>query len=367
MKINFIYKKKNYGNFIKFFFDYHQNLFEKKNNNFFFTEDLENTSIEELNNCDLIYARQDLNKKIINRLKVPIVIYHEKLFLENHIGFTRKKYSLDHLLNKKNIFFLTDKIYENKNKKIFSCSYLFKPNKKLRNFDNKKKDIDILYISGHSKFTQNKLIKNFINLNINNFGNILQNSSEFYLKNKNFFLRKFQKLFYNSNHSFKYFFNNSLNSLRYLRKQKILKELLYLSKNYRVVYFGDNSNDLVKLPCSGFLESNKILETFQRSKVVICTTPCHNSFINERVQLALDCLAIPILEKYPQNIELNVPKQFFYDYENLALSKIIPPILKNYNDTYLEYMQFIKNINFEKYSLKKSLEKILEYSKKKSL
>ena len=91
-----------------------------------------------------------------------------------------------------------------------------------------------------------------------------------------------------------------------------------MSKNYRVVYFGDNSNDLVKLPCSGFLESNQILETFQRSKVVICTTPCHNSFINERVQLSLDCFTIPILEKYPQNIQLNVPEQFFYDYENLT-------------------------------------------------
>ena len=74
-----------------------------------------------------------------------------------------------------------------------------------------------------------------------------------------------------------------------------------------------------------------------------------------------------ILEKYPQNIQLNVPEQFFYDYENLTLSKIIPPILENYNDSYLEYMQFIENINFEKYSLKKSLAKILEYSRRKSL
>ena len=42
---NFIYKK-NFGNFIKFFFDYHHNLFDKKNNIFY--RRFENTSIEQL-------------------------------------------------------------------------------------------------------------------------------------------------------------------------------------------------------------------------------------------------------------------------------------------------------------------------------
>ena len=107
MRINFIFKKKNYSRFIKKTADRLISISTKKTNNFFFNEDLENSSIEEINNCDIIWARQDINKKIIDQINVPVIIQHERLFLSNYINpySFHFDYDLRHLFGRSNIFF----------------------------------------------------------------------------------------------------------------------------------------------------------------------------------------------------------------------------------------------------------------------
>ena len=56
MRINFIFKKKNYQRFQKYTYDSLLSLSSKKINNFFFNEELNFDSVSELNNCDIIWA-----------------------------------------------------------------------------------------------------------------------------------------------------------------------------------------------------------------------------------------------------------------------------------------------------------------------
>ena len=366
MRINIVFKKKNFSGFIVHNKNFINSLSSKKTNNFFFNEELNRETINELNNCDIIFARHNIKKEISEHLKVPVVIQNERLYLPRYRNnYFSSSTSLDHLIKKKNVFFLTDKIFENESKRFFSYPHLWKFETEISDYytNPKKKDIDILFVSGHSYFNNNYLIKDFVNQNLNYFGNILQSSKEFYFKEKNFFLQIFQKILGNSKYSFHYFYEKSFHSLRFKRKQKILKELLSLSNNYNIAYYGINSNDQTNLLCRGYLEADKTIEIFQRSKVVICTTPCHLNMINERIKLALNTLTIPLVERYPQNIDLGIPANFFFDYKNDNLAYIIPLILNNYNEVYSEYLKFLNDINYEKYSLKKFFLTIIDLNK----
>ena len=368
MRINLIFKKKNYSKFIKKTADRLISISSKKTNNFFFNEDLENSSIEEINNCDIIWARQDINKKIIDQINVPVIIQHERLFLSNYINpySFHFDYDLRHLFGRSNIFFLTDKIYENKKKNIFSFTELEKP--RFESFQEKiEKDIDILFLSGSRHIQEDTMIQKFAKININNFDNIMDKIHYYYKIEKNLLKKIFGKIFYRSKNSFSYFYNESFQAIKFLRKQKILKELLELSKNYKVEYYGNNENDLWKVPCKNYLEENQLNNVFARSKIVICPTPMHNSIINERFDLATQNFSIPLVEKYPQYQKINLPSEFYFNYHDGNLNFKIINILNNYNEIYSKFFNFTKNISYEDFSLKKFMSNIIELSKKKNL
>lgn len=271
---------------------------------------------------------------------------------------------MNHLFNKKNVFFLTDKIFENKSKKIYSYSFI------LNNFKNSKvhskyKNIDVLYLSRHNYFSKDSLIKKFVNSNINNYENFVESSRYFYLKNYNILKRLFGKLINKSTYSFSYFYEEAFLSLRYLRKQNILKQLKKINeKKYSILYHGVNNNDLHKIDCNGILEFENFDETFKRSKIVVVATPCHHSFINERIMLALENSTIPLVEKYPQYKELGFPNEFYFDYSDNGLEKCINNILQNYPKYYLLLEDFKKKIDIDKYSIKNFFKKIINMSKK---
>ena len=97
MKVNIILNKSHYTKFPKQTANIIKNFSEK--NNIFFNEYLNSHSIKELNNCDIILARHDLNKKVIDEINVPIIIANERLFLPNYLEplSFHYKWSMKHL------------------------------------------------------------------------------------------------------------------------------------------------------------------------------------------------------------------------------------------------------------------------------
>jgi hypothetical protein len=368
MRINCIFKKKNYQRFQKNTYDYLHSLSSKKINNFFFNEELNFDSVRELNNCDIIWARHDVNKKILDQIKVPILIQHEKLFLPNFTKpFTNHfYYDLRHLFGRSNVYFLTDKTHENRENNIFSFSHI-------QHYDSKKldtpnnRDIDILLLSGEKKINFDPLIQKFSKLNLNNFNNIVQDSKIFYQNNKSFIEKLSGKFLYKTKDSFSYFYNESFHTIKYFRKQKILENLVELKDDYNIHYYGNNENDEYRLDCSDYIEYEKFIDICKRSKIIICQTPLQNSILNERFHFALEYLSIPILERYPQYKDLNVPENLFFDYSDNNLFKKIKNILINYDDIYSEFKLFTENIAYHKYSIKEFLIEVIDLNKKKNL
>ena len=366
MRINFIFKKKNYQRFQKYTYDSLLSLSSKKINNFFFNEELNFDSVSELNNCDIIWARHDVNKKILDQVQVPILVQHERLFLPNYTKpFTYHfYYDLRHLFGRPNVYFLTDKNYEIKEKNIFSFTYI-------HHFDEKEldtsstRDIDVLFLSGEKKINYDPLIQKFSKLNLNNFNNLVQNSKIFYQSNKSFIEKLCGKLLYKTKDSFSYFYNESFLTKKYLRKQKILKNLVELKDKYNIYYYGNKENDNYGLDCHDYIEYEKLIEICKRSKIIICQSPFQNSILNERFHFALKYLSIPLLERYPQYTNLGVPENLFFDYSDNNLRQKIENILMNYDKTYSEFKQFKESIAYNKYSIREFLIKVIELNKKK--
>lgn len=373
MRINCILKKKKYQRFAKSIIDHLHSLSSKKINNFFFNEELNLDTVRELNNCDIIWARQDVNKKILDQIKVPIIIQHERLFLPNYTKpLTRHfEYDLRHLFGRSNIYFLTDKTHEIKEKNIFSFSHFYSEHS--LHDDSKKidtsidRDIDILFLSGTKKINYDPLIQKFSKLNLNNFDDIVQNSKIFYKNNKNFIEKLSSKLLYKSKNSFSYFYNESFQTIKYMRKQKILENLVKLKDEYNIRYYGNNESDQVRLDCSGYIEYEELNDIYKRSKIIICQSPLQNSTINERFDFALKYLSIPLLEKYPQYKDLGVHENLFFDYSDDNLCQKIKNILIDYDNIYSEFKLFKENIAYHKYSIKDFLTKVIELNKKTNL
>lgn len=368
MRINFIFKKKNYQRFQKYTYDYLLSFSSKKINNFFFNEELNFDSVSELNNCDIIWARHDVNKKILDQVKVPILIQHERLFLPNYTKpFTNHfYYDLRHLFGRSNIYFLTDKTYENKEKNIFSFPFIPYHDSKKIDVPNTR-DIDILFLSGEKKINYDPLVQKFSKLNFNNFSSIVQNSKIFYQNNKSFIQKLLGKFVYKSKDSFSYFYNESFQTIKYFRKQKILENLIKLKDEYNIRYYGNNENDQFRLDCSDYIEYEELSDICKRSKIIICQSPLQNSTINERFDFALKYLSIPLLEKYPQYKNLGINENLFFDYSDNNLCQKIKNILMNYHNTFSEFKQFKESIAYNKYSIREFLIKIINLNKKKNL
>ena len=368
MRINFIFKKKNYQRFQKYTFDCLLSLSSKKINNFFFNEELNFDSVRELNNCDIIWARHDVSKKILDQVKVPILVQHERLFLPNYTKpFTNHfYYDLRHLFGRSNIYFLTDETYENKEKNIFSFPFIPYHDSKKIDVPNTR-DIDILFLSGEKEINYDPLIQQFSKLNFNNFNNIFQNSKIFYQNNKSFIKKLLGKFIYKTKDNFSYFYNESFHTIKYLRKQKILENLVELKDEYNICYYRNNKNDELKLDCSNYIEYEKLSYICKRSKIIICQSPLQNSIFNERFHFALKYLSIPLLEKYPQYKNLGVNENLFFDYSDNNLRQKIKNILMNYDNIYSEFKLFKENIAYHKYSIKDFLIKVIELNKKRNL
>lgn len=309
-----------------------------------------------------------MNRKILDQVKVPILIQIERLFLPNYTKpFTSHfSYDLRYLFGRSNIYFLTDKTHENIENDIFSFPFV-------SHYDSKKidastdRDIDILFMSGIKKINYDPLIQKFSKLNLNNFNDIVQNSKIFYENNKNFIEKLSGKLLYKTKNSFSYFYNESFQTIKYFRKQKILENLVNLKDEYNIRYYGNNENDQFKLDCSDYIGYEELSDIYKRSKIIICQSPLQISIMNERFDLALKYLSIPLLEKYPQYKNLGVHENLFFDYSDNNLCQKIKNILMNYNNTYSKFKQFKESIVYNKYSIREFLIKIINLNKKKNL
>lgn len=313
---------------------------------YFYTNKIDKDSLSQINKSDFILIRQFIPEDILKNIHVPIIVFNERLYLPNYekIFSNHYRFSIKHMLKKKNLIFLTDKTYENHKKKIFSYTGLwvdYLPLNSKRNI----KDIDLLFLSGHDYRAEAYKVNNFSEININNFDNIILAMKKYYSKNFSFWEKLLKFNFYKNEFSFDNFYNKSLNNLRFLRKQKNLHCINKLNKNYKIRYYGNNSNDEVFIKNYGLLEYENFDNTFDRTKIIICTSPCHMSIINERFSIALEHDIIPLVEPYPQYKKLNLPEEFFFDYKNENLSTKVDNILKNYSKYFEIYLNFKKNLN----------------------
>jgi len=313
---------------------------------YFYIDKIDKDSLSQINKSDFILVRQFIPEDILKNIHVPIIVFNERLYLPNYEKSfsSHYRFSIKHMLKKKNLIFLTDKIYENHKKKIFSYNGLWIDCFPLNSKKNIK-DIDLLFLSGHNNHSKSFKVKNFSEININNFDNIILAMEKYYSKNLSFREKLLKLKFYKNEFSFDYFYNSSLNNLRFIRKQKNLHSINTLNKNYKIRYYGDNSNDEVFIKNHGLLEYENFDNIFDRSKIIICTSPCHMSIINERFIIALEHNIIPLVEPYPQYKKLNLPEEFFFDYKNENLSTKVDNILKNYSKYFEVYLDFKKNLN----------------------
>ena len=201
-----------------------------------------------------------------------------------------------------------------------------------------------MFLSGRSEKNQCQQKKLFIEKNINNFGNFLNVCNDFFYRQYDFGNTLKNNIFKNK-YKFIEFYDSNRQGLLYWRKQIILKQLSELSSEYNIHYYGNNKNDIYDLNCKGYLENKNSQEIFLRSKIIITMTPLHLSFINERVNLALNTHTIPIVEPYPQYKKLAVPNNYFFNYDKNNLKNVLEKILNNYEIDKHIFDNFIKNIS----------------------
>ena len=94
---------------------------------YFYIDKIDRTSLSQINKSDFILVRQFVPENILENIHVPIIVLNERLYLPNYEKSfsSHYRFSIKHMLKKKNLIFLTDKIYENHKKKIFSYNGLW--------------------------------------------------------------------------------------------------------------------------------------------------------------------------------------------------------------------------------------------------
>ncbi len=299
-------------------------------------EELSEADIHEINLSPGVLTRHDIDPKLAEKIKVPILAQHESPL----------KYT-EHVANKKFIY-LTDSAY-------FCLFPRAEPLPQTINSNFRgatTKHYDILFIGNSRNFsgiadTPRVLLAKS---QINNFGSIFDIIHSSYARLMMGLVKHlWPRVYYE-------FAGDLLNDIRAQRRKVILKKLHTLIETGRKVVLVGDQKILNAIPSAKNLHKfenlpwHDIEQLMLESRMTICTTPCHQSTLNERYISAFQNDTIPLYEPYPQytNISKAADDWFMFDYSKCDLAVKAENILKNYQEARFAYLELRKNI-FNRY------------------
>ena len=301
-------------------------------------ENISNQDIELINsNFDAVYTRHSLEPSIQRKINIIIFSQHECPL--NVLDKLSDKY-----------IYLTDLSY----KPLFPIAeeHIHSPIHLETLAKYKKYDVVLI---GTQRLTYRlKLTPQFIiaNLNINNFNSMLS------IMPDSRFLSFLDKLNILDRTKIYRFYWQVNQAIRNLRRQRIIGELANLADHGKKIAVIGNIGYSIKNSRIYFLgehlEWEDIRKIIRESRIIICTTPMHQSILNERFTTAIEENSIALCEPYPQYLSLltNFREKYCFDYKKGSLFSKVTAIINDWDEELIQYQNVRKEVSQELSDLK---------------
>lgn len=293
-----------------------------------------------------VFVRHSLAQKFIDQIKIPIFAQHEMPF--RYIGQFNPRFT-----------YLSDKSY---------LRYFPKGEEKINLIRKSKgvgeKKYDLLFVGTFglrsrpktklaASFQKNDEAKNYIN----NFRSLMEIFTEHYASSRKYKIRlktmsrEKQGL---TNWSFQHQIREERRSYLVDELEKLVSQgvrICIVTNANGVDYLSANLKEKADIKINVSFE-NELPQVVSQSKYVVVSTPFHQSILNERFVLALENGSIPIVEPFPQYMQLSsvTSNDLLFDYDHKSLSSVFNGFQKLSDEEYMRKYQVLYNEVLSLYS-----------------